>query len=649
MKVEHVSYCSSNDPEYQAAEKLKQQFEHIDNNGYVLITSGIKMPPGCRVKDLDIVVAGYFKDYYIEDFQYPRYFNGYRSDKSGVRIQSFLVTIELKGFILEQIDIHPFGNLTAKYKKDPDDKSVSDQSHKQKHALRTALVTHLRHKFWHKDVDVYVYNLIWLNRIEKTNFYAEYGQHDEWNILAGKEISINELLKAIAFSGESAIWEDDHYLVNSFRKVSANPSLLLDNVKEVCDILGKSKSAQSNLTRHKLEAIAQNFVEDTKIELGKITVLKGRAGTGKTIRLLQFARQCCELNQKCVFLTYNLALVGDIRRLLAFTDFYDDSLMRIETMHYFFSEIMKLYGIDNAYINDENFEEIYNIRLGELKTKIEETKQPLDWDFVLVDEAQDWTTNEIDVLISLFSLEQIVIADGVDQFVRSTKKNAWNDAGNDLFHINYTKSLRQKSNLVAFVNAFAQKAGIDWQVEENEKLMGGRVIIAPAISAKLLQEVKDDCLGKENALYDILVLLTSDASQPKFMAQMLPLWKHKGVPLFDGTNKKNRELLSLNVDEARVFHYNSCRGIEGWSVFCTDLDVLVRERFISKKYPPRRIGETDYDRRMRIMKDIYMWILMPLTRAIDTLVITIREEKSEIGQLLYELSKMYDFVEWRIH
>lgn len=640
MKVEHVSYCSSNDPEYQAAEKLKQQFEPIDNNGYVLITSGVKMPPGNGVKDLDIVVSGYLENYFIDDFQYPKYFKGYCSDKSGIHIQSFLTTIELKGFDLEQIEINDFGILSGKYKNDPSEKSVSDQSHKQKHALRNALSYH--------HVEAYVYNLIWLNRIKKADFQENYGQHDDWNILVGEEISINELLKAIAFNGERAIWEDDHYLVNSFSKVSHDCSTF-EKVKQACDLLGKSKSAKSNLTRHKLEAISQNSIEEDLVVPDKITVLKGRAGTGKTIRLLQFARQCCEANKKCIFLTYNQALIGDIRRLLAFTDFYDDSLMRIETMHYFFSEIMKLYGIDNAYINDENFEEIYNIRLGELKTKIEETKQPLDWDFVLVDEAQDWTTNEIDVLMSLFSLEQIVIADGVDQFVRSTKKNAWNDADNDLFNINYTKSLRQKSNLVAFVNAFAQKAGINWQVEENEKLMGGRVIIAPAISAKLLQEVKDDCLEKENALYDILVLLTSDASQPKFMAQMLPLWKHKGVPLFDGTNKKNRELLSLNVDEARVFHYNSCRGIEGWSVFCTDLDVLVRERFISKKYPPRRIGETDYDRRMRIMKDIYMWILMPLTRAIDTLVITIREEKSEIGQLLYELSKMYDFVEWRIH
>jgi hypothetical protein len=45
----------------------------------------------------------------------------------------------------------------------------------------------------------------------------------------------------------------------------------------------------------------------------------------------------------------------------------------------------------------------------------------------------------------------------------------------------------------------------------------------------------------------------------------------------------------------------------------------------------------------------YLWSLIPLTRAIDTLVITLRNPNSKIGQLLKELHTQYpDFIDWQM-
>jgi hypothetical protein len=117
--------------------------------------------------------------------------------------------------------------------------------------------------------------------------------------------------------------------------------------------------------------------------------------------------------------------------------------------------------------------------------------------------------------------------------------------------------------------------------------------------------------------------------------------------LFDGTSKKNREYYSIDVNESRIFNYNSCRGLEGWTVVCLDVDMLVDEKLRSMVFPPLRYGETEFDRQVRIWKQVCLWVLMPLTRAIDTLVISLRNPNSKVGQLFYELSRKLDFVEWR--
>lgn len=633
--VHHKSYGMSNSSEALAAEKLKDQFEKLHCEGSIFIASNVTLPGGNKVKDLDIVVAGYLKNFCIDDFEYSRAFSGSRADKRGLKVQSFLVVVELKEFSITQVAISDSGVLSARYASG-DDKNITNQSFSQKFALRNVLN-------FYKKISPYTYNLIWLERIGKNEFENQFGQHDEWGILVG-DFTAEDFLRAVAYNGERAIYQGDNYIINSFSRDNG-----CDEVMSVFDFFLMSKTSMGNQTRHKIEAISQREAQfTTTIIPGQITVLHGRAGTGKTIRLLQFAHQQVGLGKKCVFLTYNHALVSDIKRLIAFSDGVlsatDD--LSIETMIQFFSNIMGQYGVDNSFV-ETNFEEVYEYRLKELKQRVESDKRTYEWDYILVDEAQDWSIAETELLMTLFRPEQIVIADGVDQFVRTVSNKSWDNA--ELNTIKLTKSLRQKSNLVVFVNAFADVVGIaNWNIELNSNLSGGRVIVTSQLKKDLLDEIKIDCFDKQNAMYDILFLANSVIGNPRYMSQLLPRWREMGFPLFDGTCRDSREYYSIDVNEARIFNYNSCRGIEGWAVVCLDLDMLVEEKLRAISFTALRTGETDYDRQVRVWKEVCLWVLMPLTRAIDTLVITLRDTNSKIGKLFYELSKNHDFIEWRV-
>jgi len=101
------------------------------------------------------------------------------------------------------------------------------------------------------------------------------------------------------------------------------------------------------------------------------------------------------------------------------------------------------------------------------------------FDHVFVDEGQDWPRDEIAILGAIFPPERLVVADGVDQFVRGDAAD-WR-AGVDpaLLRIRrLRRCLRMKANLATFANAFAREIGLaDWSVEPNPEAGGGDIIV----------------------------------------------------------------------------------------------------------------------------------------------------------------------------
>ena len=183
---------------------------------------------------------------------------------------------------------------------------------------------------------------------------------------------------------------------------------------------------------------------------------------------------------------------------------------------------------------------------------------------------------------------------------------------------------------------------------------GGRVIVVSNYTTDLHAELLNDGKKAKAEPYDILFLVPpQDVIDDHFIKY--DLYQNNGVYLFDGTNSDNREYYSLDNSLCRLYQYESCRGLEGWSVICYDFDLLIQSKleFFKTKLehgemkPLLGSSITETAKKMT-----YLWTLMPLTRPIDTLVITLNNPNSEIGQLLYSMhndKRHYDgIIEWRI-
>ena len=99
------------------------------------------------------------------------------------------------------------------------------------------------------------------------------------------------------------------------------------------------------MTRHRIEqltnrAFQSNALIDTQ---GKVSIYRGRAGTGKTVGLIQTAIHLVDEEQaRVLMLTYNKALVSDIRRLFALAelpDMFETNCVHISTMHSYFFKL----------------------------------------------------------------------------------------------------------------------------------------------------------------------------------------------------------------------------------------------------------------------------------------------------------------------
>ena len=124
--------------------------------------------------------------------------------------------------------------------------------------------------------------------------------------------------------------------------------------------------------------------------------------------------------------------------------------------------------------------------------------------------------------------------------------------------------------------------------------------------------------------------------------------KQAGVRIFDGTRNKNREQYSTDANCSRLYQYDSCRGLEGWVVVCMQFDVLLKNK--KKIFQPQKNKEclalqSDYE---QLEQYLWMWIMLSFTRAVDTLVITIKDMESEIAKMLHKVADKLDFVEWAV-
>ncbi|HEY0771869.1 MAG TPA: DNA/RNA helicase domain-containing protein [Sphingobacteriaceae bacterium] len=580
---------------------------------------------GQKRKDIDILVfANLGNPFSIGTF-----------NQKQISIQSFCLTIEVKSHAPQDIQFE--GNkVYVKYKNGWED--ASEQSEEQQVSLRSYLAS-LNLKA------PYVTNLIWLLHVPESEIPQ--GNH---NII-----------------GSDATWEAFLHRIWSLRRSyleSKGQFVIRDQTNDLIratEVFTK-KLTPSRLDRRKMEIISQKALRDQqyKEKIGRqLLIYRGRGGTGKTVQLLRVAHDLYrEMDAKVLILTYNKALVSDIRRVLALMNISDDIArpsIIIQTVHQFlYSLFERLRIIPSPCLDFLAQYEQYKAEALEL-VGAAQPKEIEHWDYVFIDEAQDWPTDERDILFAVYDYRQFVLADGVDQLVRTQKHIDWRERveRKDTQVISLRKGLRLKEGLCVFAQTFARHLGLgEWNIEPDQNVHGGRVVILEGLYAED-RTLHDSILGRHladgNAPVDMLFCVPPDLVRPdkkySYVGKKLRQWD---FAVWDGVDPQARESYPTSLEQVRIVQYDSCRGLEGWTVVSLGFDKLYDYKL--RKYEPKaeEVGQLFFDREKAAHNFAATWLMIPLTRAIDTLVIQLSHEDHYVKDVLREVAKECGgIVEWR--
>ena len=559
---------SIDDTEYRWGQILKEKFEKdtkltSPENQVHIITS--VQCHGQQPKDIDLVVFGSLKDYStkVKSAVY-----GHDNDikERDVKISNFCVVIEVKGHDPEGLYFSGT-RLIAKYA-NKSEHNVTLQSQKQPYSLKGYLKS-----------EIWVSNLIFLPNTSKKHFeneeipdegilFSDFDISDFWHklFLQRWPIIFNSQVNYSAMRPKIFEIELDNYLKKLTKEIKT-----------------------TRLDRERIERICRETLKNQKYEteLGKqLLIFRGCGGTGKTYNLLNLAWNIYnKYSHRVLILTYNKALVADIRRLLAIMKIPDgiDASIQIKSIYQYWYKVIYATGIrtqediqissghnDAVFINDKKRLRNYLNSEGVMRDLNELSRNKPDlfsWDCIMIDEAQDWPDDERDLIYRLFGPNKIIIADGVGQLVRNTSACDWASSPyvKEKQIVNLKTSLRQKPNLTRFIKEITEKLGLlyDWDVIDNDEYNGGKVVIfeggySKKFHDRLIKQNKDD----KNENIDMLFCVPPENVNinHSILGDTLDEW---GYSVWDGVDDKIRESRPTSLNQFRIVQYDSSRGLEG--------------------------------------------------------------------------------------
>ena len=627
--------------ERAAAEELAAQLRNTFRpEDTVTIVAGAKCY-GEKRQDIDLLIFGTLSQgFRIKSDLLPKEFASHRT-----YLSSFLLTLEVKDhgpesvrIVGNQVDVLYEGRWS----------NASNQVFEQVYSVRDYLVRALEKKAPR------IISGLWLRNVSSA--VCPKSPH---NIL-GSDLDSDQFLRFIVHNRHDTLsWQVEHgradLSISAFDRADATV------FQNALNLFTKSLG-QGSIDRRKLEVICQKILRDQQYadRIGsQLLLFRGRGGAGKTLRLLQIAKTLHDdFGHRILFLTYNKSLVADVRRLLSIlgiSDKVDDRTIAIRSSDSFFFGLLGAYGLRPSQQTGDRFPIDYPQKKQELldllrlsnPVEIMKERTAVDnpdcfaWDFILVDEGQDWPQEEHDILFALFGPEHLIVADGVDQFVRDQRRCDWTHGAPSRQIITLKKSLRLKKNLCRLATAFAEACGIEWDMEPNDDILGGCVkLVFGQYTREIHTKVMAAHYNAGNKAIDALICATgaSGAASANFPEE-LRSW---GAEVWNGMTSEGRNHFPTDVGQYRIVKYESCRGLEGWTVVCLDLDQFFDRQIIEGQTRDRELFVTAEEASTRFAAH---WCLIPFTRAIDTLVIQLHEQ-SALAKLLLPIARDYeDFVE----
>ncbi len=638
--------------EYEAAEQIKEML--LEYNSQAGTSSHINLDLiiarrfyGEINQEVDIILI--YEDLTHKDF--------IKNTESGFKPISFVCTVEVKDHSGSKVRFS--GNrCEVLYKNSSYWSDVNSQSDGQKYALKNIL-NKSRTK---KEVqNIWIDNLIFFKNVSCARISKECGE--EPNIFVCHDNSWMDLIEKLCKSTSNQ---------NTVKNNSLNSLYANKMRRNIIDFLVPTPVEFSEIDRKQFEKMVKDTLTKDMTELvnnigDKTIIFRGKGGTGKTTRLIQLAYQYYKKNDgRVLFLTYNNALISNLNRLMSAASIRNNLECGIGVMsiYQFMALWLKKFDIcknrdDDFYHNYENYKDEFLkfIKEGAInKDDIENEKKNNSfdflWDVICIDEAQDWPENERKILYHLYGHKNFIIADGDDQLIRNQFRNNWKleISKGDFIQKNLSEGLRLKSKLCFFANEIAKNLDYDWQVKRIGKHEGGKLVlwIGDETVRNFInyKKIIDSLTDQKNKPADMLICMPprrADQNVFDWVKEWFNYWKKTESEywkFWDGTEQEIRRNRTYEPDEIRVVQYESCRGLEGWATICLYLD----DFFEYCKNNPY-FTETEMQRDFWVSDEelayqyACQWLMIPLSRAIDTLVIHIDSANSFLGRVLIDKMK----------
>lgn len=631
--------------EYSAAERLCDRIKEWDPDAH---TNGIKRVeilvgeklPGAPPVEVDLILLMWR----VGKAKFPLV----ESQKGNAILESLILTIEVKDVDDSRIR---FRGANAQVMYDGSWDEITPQLHKQPHALKRYLRTRGR------GCAPYVAAVGWLSSLRQDSIPYVCTQ------CVGGNAAFGDLLRVAILEGTPVEKGIEGWMIRSM------PG---DAAREMADLadLFVGEVRPSRLDRRRVEAISKKWLDGQQYaaDLGKkMLLIRGAAGTGKTIALLRMARDLIRnRDARIVFLTYNNALITELRRLIGHNpDLFGISnggdRVTFITVDTFIRRLGDALACDSVRATYASYPEKHSAIKNELLTLLEGDSQPyvdeirlseptlFASDFVMVDEGQDWPHDECLILRKLVGYQRLVVATSPSQLQRGTHPTDWTAGlGRASYNLTTFKKVRRLSEgLFRFARAFLKASGgdDDEEVSPDPDVTGGDIHIVAgdyfsqrALHDQLLVGLKED----ENAPIDMLfVVPPGDGGAGKhgkhesFAARSLTEWGHE---VWDGTRSDVKRSAPDSVEQVRVINYRSVRGLEGWTVALLGFDKYYEWLL---QHPEGVPVQKDLlaDPAVLAKYAAAQQLAIPMTRAVKNLVIEVRDEASPVAQWLKDLHK----------
>lgn len=619
---------------------------------HVKLASGVKLS-GQKVSDVDVVLVGNLRS---NRFIVPRAgaqdTDGNSLVSTKIKVKSFIAAIEVKDHPAESIIIEA-GGVRVKYHDGW--KSATEQNEHQRYAL----LSYLRDA---TGVNPWVYRCVLLRGIHALP--KDRGISRPTSGAVPALFDATALLVAMASVNGIKKFGD-------FHTISSGDEALLERI--LADAFLTPLSPTS-VDRKRMDRIAARPEEARQLAalLGKTRIhLRGNGGTGKTVLLLQSAYEAFrEHGKRSLVLTYNTALAADIQRTLALMGIPGDgeaggiSVRTVMSFTYgWLNKLGVVQGEDSVDFDEYEAkcsEALRYILEGAVNSsdieilKASHTTE-LAYDCILVDEAQDWPQVEADLLVALYGAQSIALADGLSQLIRGAPTDWTAHSGASVQNEGLRSlrdGLRMKANLAKFANALAEEVGFQWHVTPNKQAPGGRIVITHgnyAAMDDLQKDVLSAAIKAGNQPIDTLHCVppsTIHQQDGRRHSELGSAFLSHGWECWDAVDEATRRSFPRSVMALRIIQHESCRGLEGWTTVLDGLDEFWRLKYDGATVDSQSPSLVDPD--LHASAIAWRWCIIPLTRPIDTLVITLRSNDNALARVFNRVARaLPDIVEFR--